>query len=195
MLLWISSVLGEEEEPYKSCSIQTLGLQAHRFSWNAKRMQGEYTFDLETHRYIASVVDRRVTWTRIQSLERTNSSLQIMHRRSIIIIKCKHQSPWWWSSSSRVQPKIYYIQSSTFHVFNNEQVLQESIPKWNTETSYETPNLRPSNSASRSLLPLIEHVQERSVFRSNEQFHNNLRDDDDDDDEAHQGSKKNWNNI
>jgi hypothetical protein len=126
MLLWISSVLGEEQEPYKSCSIQTLGLQVRRFSWNAKRMQREYTFDLETHRYIASLLDLRITRTRIQSLERTISSLQIMHRRSIIIIKCEQQSPWWWSSSSRVQPKIYNIQSSTFHVFNNKQVLQES---------------------------------------------------------------------
>jgi hypothetical protein len=98
--------------PLKSSSIQTLGLQVRRFSWNAKRMQGENTFDLETHRYIASVLD-------------------------------------------------------------------------------PTPDLRPSNPACRSLLQLIEHVQERSVFRCNEQFHNNLRDDDDDDDdEAHQGSKK-----
>jgi hypothetical protein len=124
ILLWISNGLGEEEEPYKSSSIQTLGFQIRRFSWNAKRMQGECTFDLETHRYIASVLELRVTRTRIQSLERTNSSLQIMHRRSIIIIKCNQQSPWWWSSSSRIQPKIYNIQSSTFHVFNNEQVLQ-----------------------------------------------------------------------
>ncbi len=172
-----------------------LGLHVRRFSWNAKRMQGEYTLDLETHRYTASVLDLRVTRTRIQSSERTNSSLQIMHRRSIIIIKCKQQSPWWWSSSSRIQPKIYNIQSSTFHVFNNEQVLQESITNRNTKRSHQTPDLRPSNSACRSLMQLIEHVQERSVFRCNEQFHDNLRDDDDDDDEAHQGSKKTWYNI
>ncbi len=190
ILLWISSVLGEEEEPYKSSSIQTLGLQVRRCSWNAERMQGEYTFDLETHRYIASVLDLRVTRTRTHSLERTNSSLQIMHRRSINIIKCKQQSPRWWSSSSRIKPKIRI--SSPRHFMAS--IMQESIKKWNTKRWYQTSDLRSSNSACRSLLQLIEHVQEWSVFRCNEQlFHKNLRDDDDN--EAHQGSKKTWNNI
>ncbi len=56
---------------------------------------------------------------------------------------------------------IYNIQSSRFHVFNNEQdFLQESIRMEDRYRTYlEIPDLRLSNSAWRSLLQ-FQHFQE-----------------------------------
>jgi hypothetical protein len=122
MLLWTSSVLGEEEEPYKSSSIQTLGLQVRRFSWSAKRMQGESTPLILKH-----ICTLQASWIwELREQEYSHWREQTLHYKSCKLLSNASNNLHDDAHHQGSNPKIYNIQSSTFHVFNNEQVLQES---------------------------------------------------------------------